>query len=299
MLDLKKLTMDDIETIRPYFKWTRSNNCDNTIGGSVMWADFFDTRWTIVDKTLIFAVNFLDYGECFTVPIGESVSHALCLICRHCKEKDIPLQFVAATERDLACVEKKFEVEKKILPDWADYIYEAQDLINLSGRKYHGQKNHMNYFKKTFPNYSYEEISDKNIAEIKEFVLEFIKTESKESITYEEEAKKVVEVLDNNDKYKFFGVALRVDGKICAFSMGEIVNHTLFAHIEKADKTKRGAYPMIMNEFAKRFGQDMKYINREENAGDKGLESSKLQYHPCTILNKHFVKVINKRCEEE
>lgn len=297
MINFKKLTMDDIEIIRPYFKYTRSNNCDNTIGGSVMWADFFNTRYAIIDRTLLFTVNFLEYGESFTVPIGESVNHALCLICQHCSELNIPLQFVAATERDLACVEKKFEVEKKILPEWSDYIYEAQDLINLSGRKYHGQKNHINYFKKAFPNYSYEEISEQNIKEVKDFVIEFSKTESKESIIFEEELKKVLEVLDNNDKYKFFGLLLRVDGEICAFSMGEKVNNTLFSHIEKADKTKRGAYPMIMNEFAKRFGSDIKYINREENAGDKGLESSKLQYHPCTILNKHYIKVISKRCE--
>ena len=156
-----------------------------------------------------------------------------------------------------------------MLPDWADYVYEAPDLINLSGRKYHGQKNHINYFKKTFPNYTFEDISETNMGEVKEFVTEFSKTESKESIIFEEELKKVQEVLDNNDKYKFFGLALKVDGKICAFSMGEIVNHTLFVHIEKADKTKRGSYPMIMNEFAKRHGEGVKYINREENAGDK------------------------------
>ena len=297
MLNLKKLTMDDIEIIRPYFKYTRSNNCDNSVGGSVMWADFFNTRYTIIDRTLIFAVTFFDYGECFTVPIGESVSHALCLICQHCSENNIPLQFVAATDRDLACVEKKFEAEKIILPDWADYIYEAQDMINLSGRKYHGQKNHMNYFKKTFPNYTYEEINESNIKDVKDFVIEFAKTESKESIIFEEELKKVLEVLDNNDKYKFFGLMLKVDGQICAFSMGEIVNHTLIVHIEKADKTKRGSYPMIMNEFARRYGSEMKYINREENAGDKGLENSKLQYHPCTILNKYYIKVTSKKCE--
>lgn len=299
MLDFKKLTIDDIEIVRPYFEFSRSNNCDNTVGGSVMWADFFNTKYTIVERTLIFAVEFFEYGECFTVPIGESVSHALKLICSYCKEKNIPMQFVAATERDLACLEKSFKVEKTVLPDWSDYVYYAEDLINLSGRKYHGQKNHINYFKKTFPNYSFEEINENNIIEVKKFLDEFSKNESKDSIIFDEELKKTQEVLDNNDKYKFFGVALKVDGEICAFSMGEKVRKTLFAHIEKADKTKRGAYPMIMNEFAKRFGSDMKYINREENAGDKGLESSKLQYHPCTILNKHYVKVNCKRCEEE
>lgn len=298
MLEFKKLTLNDIEIIRPYLEYSRSNNCDNTIGGSVMWADFFNTHYTIVDKTLIFKVNFFEYGECFTVPIGESVSHALKLICCYCKDKEIPMQFVAVTDRDLACLETSFKVEKTVLPEWSDYIYEAEALINLSGRKYHGQKNHMNYFKKTFPNYSFEEINENNIKDVKEFVIRFAESESKDSLVYEEELKKTKEVLDNNDKYKFFGVLLKVDGEICAFSLGEKVKHTLFAHIEKADKTKRGSYPMIMNEFARRFGMDMKYINREENAGDKGLENSKLQYHPCTILNKYFVKVHCKRCEE-
>ena len=299
MLNFKKLTMDDIEIVRPYFVYSRSNNCDNTVGGSVMWSDYFNTRYTIVEKTLIFKVTFPSFGECYTVPIGEAVGHAINLICKDCKESGEPMQFVAATERDLAYIERKYTVEKLIMPEWADYVYEASDLINLSGRKYHGQKNHINYFKKTWPNYVYEDIDDKNINEVKEFLKEFSKTESKDSMIFEEELKKTFEVLDNNDKYKFFGLMLKVDNKVIAFSMGERVKNTLFAHIEKADKSYRGSYPMIMNEFARRHASDMKYINREENAGDKGLESSKLQYHPCTILNKHYIKVICNRCQEE
>ncbi|MBR1453129.1 MAG: DUF2156 domain-containing protein [Lachnospiraceae bacterium] len=296
MIDFKKLTMNDIEIVRPYFAYSRSNSCDNTVGGSVMWADYFNTRYAIIDRTLLFKVSFTGYGECYTVPIGEAVSYAINLICNECKEMGTPMQFVAATERDTACVEKKFDVEKVVMQEWSDYVYNADDLINLSGRKYHGQKNHINFFKKTFPDYSYEEINNDNIKYVKEFLERFAKTESKESMVFEEELKKTFEVLDNNDKYKFFGLILKVSGTIIAFSMGEKINHTLFAHIEKADKKYRGSYPMIMNEFAKRFGSDMKYINREENAGDKGLESSKLQYHPCTILNKHYLKVKCDKC---
>lgn len=296
MINFKPLTMDDIEIVRPFFKYSRSNNCDNTVGGSVMWRDYFNTRFAIEERTLIFKVTFPGYGECYTVPIGDAVSHAIDLICKECKDLGEPMQFVAATERDTACVEKKFDVDKVVMQEWSDYVYEAPDLINLSGRKYHGQKNHINFFKKTFTNYHFEEITQDNIKEVRDFVEEFSKTESKESMIFEEELKKTFEVLDNNDKYKFFGLFLKVDDKIIAFSMGEIVNNTLFAHIEKADKKYRGAYPMIMNEFARTYGFNMKYINREENAGDKGLESSKLQYHPCTILNKHYLKVKCDRC---
>lgn len=291
MLNFKPLTMDDIEVIRPYFECSRSNNCDNTIGGSVMWRDYFNTRFTIVDNTLIFKVTFPGYGDCYTVPIGKSVGHGIDLICEECKELNKTMQFVGATERDTACVEKKFDVEKVVMQEWSDYVYVAKDLIELAGRKYHGQKNHINYFKKTFANYHFEEITPSNIHEAKNFVEEFSKTESKESPIFKEELSKTFEVLDNNDRYKFFGLMLKVDDNVVAISMGERVRHTLFAHIEKADKRYRGSYPMIMNEFARTFGSDMNYINREENAGDKGLESSKLQYHPCTILNKYYIKV--------
>lgn len=294
-MDFKKLTIDDIEEVRPYFLYSLSNNCDNSIGGSVMWADFFDTNFAIYNDTLIFKVKFFDKGECFTIPLGKSIDVGIDFIEDYCEKRCIPMQFITVTDVTIKILEEKYKIEKELVPEWSDYIYDASDLISLSGRKYHGQKNHVNFFKKTYSNYLYEDITDANISDVKEFLDRFQKTESKDSIIYEEELKKVYEVLDNNDKYKFFGLLLKVDGKVVAFSMGEKIKDTLFAHIEKADKSMRGAYPMIMTEFAKRNAFDVRYINREENAGDKGLETSKMQYHPTYILNKYYVKVLGEK----
>ncbi|HPU63195.1 MAG TPA: phosphatidylglycerol lysyltransferase domain-containing protein, partial [Mobilitalea sp.] len=82
------------------------------------------------------------------------------------------------------------------------------------------------------------------------------------------------------------------DGKIVAMSVGEIINDTLYCHIEKADRNYHGSYQMIVREFAKNTITDqVKYINREDDAGDEGLRKSKLSYHPYKLLNKYCVLV--------
>ena len=43
-----------------------------------------------------------------------------------------------------------------------DYVYLREKLASLSGRKYHGKKNHYNAFKKEYPDYVYEPIGPEN-----------------------------------------------------------------------------------------------------------------------------------------
>ena len=81
---------------------------------------------------------------------------------------------------------------------------------------------------------------------------------------------------------------LKVDGEIVGFSIAEVVGDTLHIHTEKANVAYEGAYPMLVNLFAKRHvGAGVVYINREEDCGEAGLRHSKLSYHPIEILAKH------------
>ena len=83
-----------------------------------------------------------------------------------------------------------------------------------------------------------------------------------------------------------------MEGKIVAFSVGEIVGDTLFVHIEKALKEYEGSYQVMVREFAVHEATDeVTYINREEDIGDLGLRTSKLSYHPVRLLAKYFVTV--------
>ena len=109
--------------------------------------------------------------------------------------------------------------------------------------------------------------------------------------TYNEGYRKTLEVLDHLELYRLIGGALRVGGEIVGAALGEKVGDTLFVHSEKAVKEIRGAYQMLVNQFAKAFATDVPFINREEDDGVEGLRTAKLAYHPVKILDKYLVEL--------
>lgn len=54
--------------------------------------------------------------------------------------------------------------------DLFDYVYDADSMISLSGRQYNGQRNHINRFKRSFPDWTFEEISDENLDTVMLFI---------------------------------------------------------------------------------------------------------------------------------
>jgi hypothetical protein len=295
MLDFSKLTLDDINRIKPYFLYSGGKACDNTVGGTFIWRDYFATEYALFNDTLICKANHFEGQTAFSVPLGEDVSGSLKEIENYCRRADIPIVFCMAAKEDTEVLKSFFGADRTELryePNWSDYIYRAEDLINLPGRKFSGQRNHINYFKKTYPGYSFEKITENNAEELKEFYRASGLIGSKNTDVFIEEQNKVFEVLDNYAVYGLTGGLLRTDGKtIAAFAVGETAGNILYVHIEKADTRHRGAYQMIVNEFAKHYGANIDFINREDDAGDEGLRISKISYHPCEFVEKYTVTI--------
>ena len=85
----------------------------------------------------------------------------------------------------------------------------------------------------------------------------------------------------NMEKLNLKGGAIRINGKIAAFTLGEVLNpETALIHFEKADTAYDGIYQAINNEFLIHEWSDMKYVNREEDMGIEGLRKAKLSYCP-------------------
>jgi RimJ/RimL family protein N-acetyltransferase len=72
-------------------------------------------------------------------------------------------------------------------------------------------------------------------------------------------------------------------GRLIALAMAEKIGDTLIIHIEKALYSYNGIYPALVQTFAQTFGEDVKYFNREDDAADRGLRASKLQYGPAML----------------
>ena len=247
------------------------------------------------NETLVFMVRVKYHNDstAFTIPLGKDIHGCFREIELYCKSAGIPFRFCTVTREELPLLASVYgDIKVHQEKSWSDYIYRAEDITTLAGRRFSGQRNHINYFKKTFEDYTFEEICGENLNEVKIFYDAYNLTVSKPSAIFTEEKEKTIEVLNNYDTYGLFGGLLRVNGSVSAFSIGETIGNVLFVHIEKADMSIRGAYQVINNEFARHFvSNDTEFINREEDVGDDGLRTSKLAYHPIEIIDKFIVTV--------
>ncbi|MBM6823298.1 phosphatidylglycerol lysyltransferase domain-containing protein, partial [Fusobacterium mortiferum] len=89
----------------------------------------------------------------------------------------------------------------------------------------------------------------------------------------------IINLLNNFKELEFIGAILRVEGEIIAYSLGEILNSEYgVIHIEKGLNEYIGSYQLINHLFAQNEFSNCKYINREDDFGDKGLREAKESY---------------------
>ncbi len=92
------------------------------------------------------------------------------------------------------------------------------------------------------------------------------------------------DALDNFAALHIEGGAIVVDGKVQAFSLGELLEREVgVVHIEKANPEFKGIYPMITQQFsAQRWQGNVAFINREQDLGDPGCDTPKSRTTPIT-----------------
>lgn len=293
MLKFKKMMLDDACVLRSYFEKSTNRFCDFSVGGSVMWRNVYDTEYAILDGAMYMNFRIGDNERAFSYPIGKPLPETVGNIRAYCESTGIPMIFAAlsADEKDELCSlfpQSDFLLDR----DHSDYIYLGEDLAELKGKKYATQRNHINRFLSENSDWCFKEITQKNLSLVKEFFERFVKENEKEGFSAQEEIKCVFDVLEKFSSYGFFGEALFVGDAIVGFFLGECVGDTFIVHIEKSDRNIQGAYQMLARREAEKYCVgNIKYVNREDDAGDEGLRRSKLAYRPAYIAEKYTVIV--------
>ncbi len=87
------------------------------------------------------------------------------------------------------------------------------------------------------------------------------------------------------------GGALFADGRLVAFTVGELITGDTFnVHFEKAYSDVNGAYPMVNREFIRQVllkHPEICYVNREEDMGYENLRRAKMSYYPLFMVEKY------------
>ncbi len=292
MLEFKPLGKD-VGIIKDYILKYGGGFCDISLGVKYMWRDDFVIDYAIYNDTLILKEDCQDYKGAFYFPLGKDKESALIAIEEYSKKKNLPLKFCCIDNCQAAMLIKRYDFVSVVNDrDWSDYIYDAEKFKTYSGKKLSGQRNHVNKFKRLYPDYKVKLISKEDFPRIKTFLDEF--NAKAEFLRWSEkvEQAKVFDLVQNMFNINQVGALIEIDGKVVAFSIGERIKNTLIVHIEKALTIYEGVYPVMAQEFAKAFAIDgIKYINREEDCGDNGLRISKLQYHPLEVKEKNIISV--------
>ena len=292
-MQFQPLTLEVMEYARPYFGALAARTCDFTPGVIFGWRDFFRVEYAI-DGGAFYTRLYDPQGRAhYNLPLTDDVQGGLRRLVEAVRVEGEPVRLCTVPEEYLPLLEREFAILRlEEQPEFFDYIYRAEDLRELRGKKYSGQRNQISQFKRQADSWEYLPITKDNVGPVRDFFREVYTVSPNPPPSELAENRMVLEVLDRLDEYGMFGGYLTENGRIVGFSLGEIQNDVLYVHIEKADRNSKGAYQMVVNQFAMAYaGEGVAYINREDDMGDPGLRTAKLAYHPAQIVKKYIVEI--------
>ncbi|MFA6282523.1 MAG: phosphatidylglycerol lysyltransferase domain-containing protein [Desulfurivibrionaceae bacterium] len=171
--------------------------------------------------------------------------------------------------------------------DNADYVYRREDLATLAGRHFTKKRNHINQCLAAY-DCQYEMITPETVPECLAMqdrwcAARDCKTEPGLCGEY----RAIVETLRNYREFPLTGGAIRIDGTIEAFAVGERLNpSTAVWHFEKAMPQFHGLGQLINQWFTRENLSEFTYVNREQDLGIPGLRKAKESYFPDHLVEK-------------
>ena len=284
MLSFRPAAQRDVARLRRYYKTCDYQLCEYSALVKLMWREHLHPCWAEAAGCLIVR-NLIDGQYCFDFPVpgpDGDVDAALSCIEEYCMENEIPLVLSVVPQEKAALLAARYPYFRLSSPRvWRDYIYAAEDMREFAGRRYSGQRNHINKFRKLYPDAAFRALGRGDLPLITQFWRDYETVFTKESSSAKNELRYAEKMLRMTGSPHFCVGGMELDGKLISIAMAERCGDTLQIHIEKALYGYEGVYPATVQAFARAFAVDsVRWLNREDDAGDRGLRTSKLQYLP-------------------
>lgn len=286
-MEFKKITLADKSLLMPFLQCSDELTCELSFVNLLLWQPLYNNCYCLEADTL-YLKSYDDNIVTYSLPFGD-IQKGMQRIIANCGNPypDIWAQEGPRFQQFKALYGEYYDIIES--RNEFDYIYNSQDLITLSGKKYHSKRNHISSFSKQF-NWHYEDITENNIDKVKLCAdIWYAQSYDRMDDELKTEMQGVSLMLDNMEFLDIAGGAIVVDERVVAFTLGSPINPTIYnIHAEKAIEGYEAAYTVINREFAARNLGNYRYINREDDLGIEGLRKSKLSYKPEIILPKYY-----------
>ena len=272
--------------------------CDYNFTNLFVWSRAYGQEIARVDG---FLVTHLcgRMGCSYMYPAGSGdLAAAIDILAREADERRQPLRLVCLTTRQMEELDRlmpgrfAYEADR----DGFDYLYDIDRLADLTGKKLHAKRNHINRFMDNNPSWVYEEITPQTLPECLEMDKEWyrrsmVREGAAEERDLGDEGIALRTAMDHYHALGLEGGLIRVYGEVVAFIMGDRLNSDTYdVHFEKAYGELQGAYAMINREFARWVRAkhpNVRYLNREDDMGVEGLRKAKESYYPDRMVEKY------------
>ena len=291
MIEFKPVRLEDKQIIERHTMPSGILNCDLAFANMYCWQAMYHSAWAVIDGFLVIRFH-IGGGEKigYMQPVGEGDFAGIIPALRaDAHAHGQRLRIIGLTDEGREMIRNMhaglfaFESDRAL----EDYVYNAEDLRNLTGRRYQPKRNHINRFMSEYPDFRYENLTRDRFAECMQLEREWRRAHEGHTSELCAEQRAMQRAFDHFEELEMLGGCIYVGDKLVAFTFGSAVNdHTFDTHVEKADTDYDGAFTIINKLFAEHLPERFTLINREEDLGIDGLRQSKLSYHPAVIQHK-------------
>lgn len=288
------LRSSDLATYNKYYSMVETNITDLTFHCRFAWDNVFKIQWTILEDCLVQISSGGGYSAPFMLmPLGKLTSEKIEKIIRAVHPifdaKGWKFRILSIEEAVINTFEQTgIPAGIDYKEESSDYFYDAEALRTLAGKKYSKKRNHWSKFQRLYPDYQYESLSPAIFDECLKLVRIWAEDKGIDiADTSDSDYYMIKRVFDHWQDLEARGGAIRIDGKIVAFSIGSVGRDEVgFIHFEKADIQYDGLYAAINKLVLENEFPTVRYVNREEDLGIPGLRKSKESYFPIRKVSK-------------
>ena len=292
---------EDTARLAPYFCLRPCKACESGYLDYFLWADYYRVRYMTVKDEALLIVMKNDREYFAALP--------------YCKEEHLPEYFEVLRVFFNDVLEQPFKIyladEEGVRAlglfdnadyyvreeeDFRDYLYDAQELKTLPGRKFQKKRNLINKFLKDYEGrWAYRTLGCDDRDEVIAFLDRWFPAHGDEasdgaaSLTSEREG--LVRILADCCSMCYRIGAVTIDDRIEAISIGTYnpVEEMAVVSVEKADPGIPGLYQLINRDFLVHAFPEARLVNREDDVGLAGVRQAKMSYHPVGFEKKYMV----------
>ena len=169
MIEFKPVRLEDKQIIERHTMPSGILNCDLAFANMYCWQAMYHSAWAVIDGFLVIRFH-IGGGEKigYMQPVGEGDFAGIIPALREdAHAHGQRLRLIGLTDEGREMIRNMhaglfaFESDRAL----EDYVYNAEDLRNLTGRRYQPKRNHINRFMSEYPDFRYENLTRDRFAE--------------------------------------------------------------------------------------------------------------------------------------